>query len=156
MLISFSLPGLNQGGSAQWGCHTAPGSRRTGTTPGTQPRKSSTEGQTDLRTRISLNEIKIRLNKTWSGTRVQDQRGLKIMEMRVLQRCCGLSAQLVICCLIWFDFHYECLENLFMNKCLYLLFSQRGFKLFIRHCSWFQRSSLCPLMSMNVILKYLI
>ena len=53
--------------------------------------------------------------------------------------------------LIWFSLWKS--EHLFMNKCLCLLFSQRGFKLFIRHCSWFQRSSLCPLMSMNVIFK---
>ena len=51
-LIVFPHPGLSREGSAPWECHIAPGSRRTGTTRGTSPRKSSTGDQTGRRTRI--------------------------------------------------------------------------------------------------------
>ena len=51
-LIVLPRPGLSREGSAPWECHTALGSRRTGTTRGTSPRKSSTGDQTGRRTRI--------------------------------------------------------------------------------------------------------
>ena len=51
-LILFPRPGLSREGSAPWECLTALGSRRTGTTRGTSPRKSSTGDQTGRRTRI--------------------------------------------------------------------------------------------------------
>ena len=51
-LIVFPRPGLSREGSAPWECRTAPGSRRTGTTRGISPRKSSTGDQTGRRTRI--------------------------------------------------------------------------------------------------------
>ena len=51
-LIVLPRPGLSREGSAPWECLTAPGSRKTGTTRGTSPRKSSTGDQTGRRTRI--------------------------------------------------------------------------------------------------------
>ena len=51
-LIVFPRPGLSREGSAPWECRIALGSRRTGTTRGTSPRKSSTGDQTGRRTRI--------------------------------------------------------------------------------------------------------
>ena len=55
-LIVFSQPGLSQEGNALWACLTVPGSQRTGTTLGTQRRKSSIGDQIGPRTRTSLDE----------------------------------------------------------------------------------------------------
>ena len=52
ILIVFSRPGLSQEGNARWACPTAPGSQRTGTTPGTQRRKSSIGDQIGHRIRL--------------------------------------------------------------------------------------------------------
>ena len=54
--LIFSPPGLSREGNALWACPTAPGSQRTGTTLGTQRRKSSTGAQIGLRTRIRLDK----------------------------------------------------------------------------------------------------
>ena len=58
-LIVFSPPGLSQEDNALWVCRTAPGSQRTGTTLGTQRRKSSIGDQIGLR---------IRLDQPWKNT----------------------------------------------------------------------------------------